>query len=216
MPTRIMLVDDHPLVREGLKSLLAADKELEIVAETGSGKEAVDLAARLTPDLVILDVTLPDLNGVETMRQIRRAAPETEAIALSMHGAAQVVEDMLRAGASGYILKSASVQELRRAIQIVMSGGTYLCIEVRATAPTELLRCAADDRRTMVARELTPREREVLTLVAEGKSSKEIAERLFVTTKTIVWHRQSIMDKLDLRSVAELTKYAVRMGHTPP
>jgi len=158
---------------------------------------------------------MPELNGVEAMRQIRQRAPETEVIALSMHVASQVVSDMLRAGASGYLVKSKSVQELPQAIHTVMSGRTFLSLEVRKLPPPELVRTGPGVEGHTESKELTAREREVLKLVAEGKSSKEIAEALFVTTKTIVWHRQSIMDKLSLRSVAELTKYAIRMGHTP-
>src|SRR5205814_1102186 len=140
-------------------------------AETSTGKQAVELAASLMPDVIILDVTMPDMNGVEAMRQIRQCAPETEVIALSMHGATQVVSDMLRAGASGYLVKSASVQELAHAIHTVMSGHTYLSPEVRKLPPPHLVRTAPSGEGHAASKELTEREREVLKLVAEGKSS---------------------------------------------
>jgi DNA-binding NarL/FixJ family response regulator len=203
---RVVLVDDHHMVREGLKGLLAGHAHIAVAGEAANGADAVELAKTLAPDVMILDVTMPGMNGIETMREIRKCAPETEVLALSMHASDQVVNDMLHAGASGYILKTASVQELARAIETVMRGETYLSKEI-----AELV---ADSSGLFFEGGLTEREREVLKLVAEGRSSKEIAEALYVTTKTVVWHRQSIMSKLKLRSVAELTKYAVRMGLT--
>ena len=216
MKVRIVLVDDHQLVREGLKGLLSDAPDMEVVGEAGTGEEGLELVERLTPDVVVLDVTMPGLNGIETMRKIRQKSLETEVIGLSMHASDQVVSDMLRAGASGYMLKTASVSELADAIRTVMRGETFLTAEIADSVPPELLRGRTAKRSTPVSesRELSAREREVLKLVAEGRSSKEIAEALYVTTKTVVFHRQSIMDKLDLRSVAELTKYAVRMGLT--
>lgn len=216
MAIRTVLVDDHQMVLEGLKGLLAADGEIEIVGEARTGVEALELAEKLSPDVMILDVTMPGMNGIETMRRIRETAPETEVIGLSMHAAGQVVCDMLRAGASGYILKTGSVAQLATAIRTVMTGATYLSDDIADLVPDDLLR-GKPVKHVLPGQEikaLTEREREVLKWVAEGKSSKEIANALYVTTKTIVWHRQSIMEKLDLRSVADLTKYAVRMGLT--
>jgi DNA-binding NarL/FixJ family response regulator len=215
MSIRILLADDHQVVRQGLRELLGTDADLEILGEAGTGRQAIELAQQLNPDVVILDVTMPDINGIEAMREIRRLAPETEVIALSMHGARQVVQDMLAAGASGYMLKTASVQELTRAIRTVMHGQTYLGEEIRALFPKERLHTFGTQL-PEGCKGLTDRECEVLKLVAEGGSSKQIAESLFVTTKTIVWHRQSIMDKLNIRTVAELTKYAIRVGLTSP
>jgi DNA-binding NarL/FixJ family response regulator len=212
MPIRVVLVDDHQIVREGIRVLLANNANIQIVGEAASGTDAVKLARELNPDVMTLDVTMPGLNGIETMHEIRRHAPETEVLGLSMHAADQVVTDMLRAGASGYLLKSASVQQLAQAIETVMRGHTYISPEIADLVPPELLRIDSSD--PSVSRELSAREREVLKLVAEGRSSREIADALYVTTKTVVWHRQSIMQKLNLRSVAELTKYAVRMGLT--
>ncbi len=216
MPIRVVLVDDHQVVLEGLKGLLASDDGIEIVGEAHTGEEGLRLARSLAPDVMILDVTMPGLNGIETMKQIRELAPETEVIGLSMHAAGQVVCDMLRAGASGYILKTGSVAQLASAIRTVMTGATFLSEDIADLVPDDLLR-GKPAKHLMPGHEikaLTAREREVLQHVAEGKSSKEIANLLYVTTKTIVWHRQSIMEKLELRTVAELTKYAVRMGLT--
>lgn len=215
MPISVILVDDHRMVLEGLKGLLAPDPEVRVIGEAENGMMAISLARRLTPDVMVLDVTMPGLNGIETMREIRTASPETEVVGLSMHAAAQVVCDMFRAGASGYILKTGSVDQLGLAIRTVMRGETFLSKEIAGLVPQELLRGQpVPTLPGQEIKELTDREREVLKLVAEGQSSKEIAEKLYVTTKTIVFHRQSIMEKLKLHSVAELTKYAVRMGLT--
>lgn len=216
MAIRVLLVDDHKMVIEGLKGLLAIDGAIEVVGEAQTGERGLQLAGQLAPDVMVLDVTMPGLNGIETMKRIRVLAPETEVIGLSMHATGQVICDMLRAGASGYILKTGSVSQLATAIKTVMTGATFLSEEIADLVPDDLLR--GNPRKRYLPgqepKELTRREREVLTCVADGKSSKEIANALFVTEKTIVWHRQSIMEKLDLRTVADLTKYAVRMGLT--
>lgn len=212
MAIRVVLVDDHQMVREGIRSMLAASEGIEVVGEGTNGAEAAELAEKLMPDVMILDVTMPGVNGIEAMKEIRKKSPETEVLALSMHSADQVVSDMLRAGAAGYLVKTGSVKELAKAIRVVMTGQTFLSEEVADLVPPELVRREKSDEEERG--ELTAREREVLKLVAEGRSSKEIAEALYVTTKTVVFHRQSIMRKLHLRSVAELTKYAVRMGLT--
>ena len=216
MAIRVVLVDDHQMVREGLKGLLSIEHDIEVIGAALNGEDALRLARELAPDVIVLDVTMTGINGIETMQQIRVQTPNTEVIGLSMHGAAQVVCDMLRAGASGYILKSGSVSQLANAIRTVMTGATFLGEEIADLVPEDLLR--GNPRKRYLPgqepKELTLREREVLKWVAEGKSSKEIANALYVTERTIVWHRQSIMEKLDLRTIAELTKYAVRMGIT--
>ena len=213
MAIRVLLVDDHPVVLEGLKSVLQNEKDIQLVGTAGNGRDAIELVGKLAPDVVVLDVTMPDLNGVDTLKQIRRISQETEVVALSMHSGKQVASDMLAAGASSYILKAASLQHLITAIRTVVTGETYLPPDVAGLIPAGLLR-PHRDQPPVAGEALSEREKEVLRLVAEGKSSKEIAAQLFVTTKTIVWHRQSIMGKLGLRTVAELTKYAVRMGLT--
>jgi DNA-binding NarL/FixJ family response regulator len=212
MTTRVVLTDDHQVVREGLRALLAASEGIAVVGEAANGKDAVALAESLAPDVIVMDVTMPGMNGIEAVRLIRQVSPETEVVALSMHASDQMVSEMLRAGAAGYLVKTASVRELANAIKMVMTGRTFLSSELAGLVPAELLRNNSADGGGQT--DLTTREREVLKLVAEGRSSREIAIALYVTTKTIVWHRQSIMRKLQLRSVAELTKYAVRMGLT--
>ncbi len=213
MSIRVVLVDDHQIVLDGLQSVLKDEPDIELVGTATNGPDALELVRTLNPDVVVLDVTMPQWNGVDTLRQIRRVSPETEVVALSMHAGAQVASDMLRAGASSYVLKAASIQFLVTAIRTVVTGETYLPPDVVALIPADLIRPHLDES-TNAGQSLSAREKEVLSAVAEGKSSKEIAAQLFVTTKTIVWHRQSIMAKLGLRSVAELTKYAVRMGLT--
>jgi DNA-binding NarL/FixJ family response regulator len=213
MAIRVLIVDDHQVVIDGLRSVLGAEADVQIVGAATVAKDAVELARQHQPDVVVLDVTMPGTNGFEVLRQIRAVAPDAEVVALSMHSSGQIAADMLRAGASSYVLKAASVQHLLAAIRTVVTGETYLPPEVASMVPQELLRPheRADGN---PGDPLSAREKEVLSLVAQGKSSKEAAADLFVTTKTIVWHRQSIMGKLGLRTVPELTKYAIRMGLT--
>jgi DNA-binding NarL/FixJ family response regulator len=214
MPISVVLVDDHQVVLDGLKSVLQNEADIELVGTATNGADAIELVRTLNPDVVVLDVTMPMLNGFDTLKQIRKISQDTEIVALSMHAGSQVASDMFRAGASAYIMKAASIDHLITAIRKVMTGETYLPPELIGLIPDELIRFDHKEGPN-VGEALSEREREVLRLVAEGKSSKEIAAQLYVTTKTIVWHRQSIMGKLGLRSVAELTKYAVRMGLTP-
>lgn len=213
MAIRVLLVDDHQVVLEGLRSVLVNEPDIELVGAVSNGADAVEMVRKNNVDVVVLDVTMPGMNGFDTLKQIRTVSQETEVIVLSMHAGAQVATDMIRAGASSYILKAASIQQLFTAIRTVMTGETYLPPEVADLVPPDLLR---QHRETPPEKNeaLSNREKEVLRYVAEGLSSKEVAEKLFVTTKTIVWHRQSIMGKLGLRTVPELTKYAVRMGLT--
>ncbi|MFI5379281.1 MAG: response regulator, partial [Tepidisphaerales bacterium] len=211
MGIRVILADDHQMVLDGLRSVLKNEPDIELAGAATNGLEAVELAARLQPDVAVLDVTMPKMNGVEALREIRKRSPDTEVILLSMHAAAQIVADALHAGASGYVVKGASVNDLVVAIRTVMNGETFISAQINDTIPPELLRRSFRPGETAAAA-LSAREVEVLRLVAEGKSSKEAAKCLFVTTKTIVWHRQSIMAKLGLHTVPELTKYAIRMG----
>lgn len=212
MAIRVLIVDDHQVVIDGLRSVLANEPDIELIGSATNAADALRLVQERNPDVVVLDVTMPQVNGFDLLRQIRTISQDAEVVALSMHSSPQVARDMIRAGASSYVLKAASVQHLVAAIRTVVTGETYLPPEATNLVPAELLRPHRDEPAT--GGELSAREKEVLGLVALGKSSKEIAADLFVTTKTIVWHRQSIMDKLGLRTVPELTKYAVRMGLT--
>jgi DNA-binding NarL/FixJ family response regulator len=211
MAIRVVLVDDHQILLDGLRGLLAIDSLIEVVGEATNGQDGIDLAGRLSPDVVVLDVTMPVVNGIQVVRPIRSRSPATQVLGLLMHSEAQVASDMLRAGARGYMVKTDSIRELATAIKTVTAGQRYLSKEIEEQLRGELLRRESEHQES---NKLTERERMVLKLLAEGKTSRQIAIALFVTTRTVVWHRQSIMRKLNLRSVPELTKYAVRMGMT--
>jgi DNA-binding NarL/FixJ family response regulator len=212
MTIRVLLADDHQIVREGLHALLEVEEDMEVVGQAQEGRTAVQLADRLKPDVVIMDIGMPDMNGMEATRQVMEAVPRVRVIALSMHSDRRFIEGMFRAGAAGYLLKDAAFEELVRAVRTVMSGRTYLCPMVAGTVVDEYVNLSANAETTRSP--LTPREREVLQLLAEGNSTKQIALSLVVSVKTIETYRSRLMDKLDLHSVAELTKYAVREGLT--
>lgn len=213
MSIRLILADDHKVVRDGLCALLEREADLTVVAEASDGREAVRLAAEHEPMVVVMDVGMPALNGIEATAQIRANTPATRVLALSIHADKRFVERMLKAGASGYLLKNCAARELVRAIREVAAGKGYLSPEIAGLVVADLVQPQAPDQRPG-AYHLTPREREVLQLIAEGLTSKQIAGDLGLSEKTVQGHRQQIMDKLDLRSVAELTKFAVREGIT--
>jgi DNA-binding NarL/FixJ family response regulator len=214
MSVRILVVDDHVLMREGLVSMLAEEPDFEVAGEAANGRQAVALAGKLAPDVVVLDIAMPDLNGIDAARRIHSRLPNVKIIALSRHKEHRSVLDMLKAGAAGYLPKSCAFEELGRAIRSVCSGRMYLSPEVTAPVLKDLVKQmeTVGDQAGSI---LTAREREVLQLVAEGKGTKQIAAQLHVSVNTITRHRQNIMDKLDLHSVAALTKYAIREGICP-
>jgi DNA-binding NarL/FixJ family response regulator len=213
MSVRVLLVDDHAIIREGLRSLLEKQPDLEVVADADDGRRAIELVRELCPDVVVMDITMPRLGGIEATRQITGEFPAVKVIALSIHSRRRFVADMLRAGASGYILKECLFDELVQAIRAVSEGGRYLSPRITDVVVDDYVkRLSSGDESPL--RSLTGREREVLQLVAEGKSTKQIAQELHVSTKTIEANRRQIMEKLDMHSVAELTKYAVREGLT--
>jgi two-component system response regulator NreC len=213
MSLRILLADDHKITRQGLRSLLEKQQDMEVVAEAEDGRTAVRLVGELSPNVVIMDVTMPDLNGVEATRQIVSQSPDVKIIALSMHSDTLFVTEMLRSGASGYLLKDCAFEELARAIHAVVAGKTYLSPSVSGVVVDDYLHrlSKADFSDSQV---LTDREREVLQLLAEGKSTKQIALKLHISVKTVETHRRQMMNKLDIHTVAELTKYAIRKGLT--
>lgn len=213
MSIRIVLADDHHIVRDGLRSLLEEQGDMEVIAEAENGRDAVALAAELRPDVVVMDVGMPDLNGMEATRQVLERARGTRVVALSMHSDRRFVAGMLEAGASGYVIKDAAFEELARAIRAAVDGRTFLCPAVAGVVVEDYLNRRAADEPTP-ARPLTPREREVLQLLAEGSATKQIAARLGVSVKTVETHRSHIMAKLNIHSVAELTRYAIREGLT--
>jgi DNA-binding NarL/FixJ family response regulator len=207
------LADDHKITRQGLRSLLEQQPDMEVVGEAEEGRTAVRLAKELSPDVIIMDVSMPDLNGIEATRQIVNRSPTTKVVALSMHSDTLFVSEMLKSGASGYMLKDCAFEELERAIRTVVAGRTYLSPSISGVVVDDYLHrlMKGDSGGEDV---LTHREKEVLQLVAEGKSTKRIALDLHVSIKTVETHRRQIMEKLDLHSVAELTKYAIRKGYT--
>jgi DNA-binding NarL/FixJ family response regulator len=212
MPHRVLLVDDHKIVRDGLKALLEKEADLSVVAEAESGREALKLARKFKPDVIIMDISMPDLNGVDAARQILGENPDGKIIALSMHSQKQYVEGMIRAGVCGYLLKDTAYEELVKAIRLVCAGKKYLSPDVTEVVLSGYLNPA--ETGDLPETSLSGREREVLQLIAEGRATREIADALHISVKTVETHRKNIMDKLDLHTVAELTKYALREGIT--
>jgi two-component system response regulator NreC len=213
MTVRILLADDHKIVRDGLRALLEKQPGMTVVAEADNGRATVRLARELLPDLVIMDIGMPDLNGIDATRQILNELPSVKVIALSMHSDRRFVVQMFRAGASGYLLKDCAFEELARAVRAVLRNQTYLSPAVAGPVVEDYVQhLATADVLEFSA--LSPREREVLQLLAEGKTTREIAVLLCVSIKTVETHRQQIMGKLNVRSVAELIKYAIREGLT--
>jgi len=214
MKTRIILADDHKVMRAGLRNLISQESDLEVVAEASTGREAVELCHEHEPDLVLMDIAMPELNGIEACRQVRDELPRVRVLALSMHADKQYAAGMLGAGASGYLLKDCAYDELVEAIRTVAAGRTYLSPEITGVVLRDYVdRLSGRDAESAFS-VLTDREREVLQLVAEGHTTKQIAEKLYVSVKTVESHRQNIMDKLEIRTIAELTKYAIREGLT--
>jgi DNA-binding NarL/FixJ family response regulator len=212
MKIRIILADDHAIFRDGLRALLEDQPRMQVLAEADNGREAVRLARELSPELVVMDVTMPGLNGVEATRQITSVSPKIKVIALSMHADQRRVAEMLAAGASGYLLKNSAFEELIRAIDAVVEHGNYFSPPVIGPIVREYLKLSS--REHSADPSLTPREREVLQLLAEGNSSKETGFMLGLNVKTIDTHRQRIMKKLKLYNLADLTRYAIREGLT--
>ncbi len=211
MGIRILLADDHQILREGLAALLEKQPGFEVAGQAADGRTAVQLARELKPEIIIMDIGLPELNGIEATRQIVAEVPGVKIIALSMHGDRHFVKGMLTAGASGYLLKYSASQELLRAIEAVKAGQVYLSPEI-AGIVVEDYRASAPDSSAFAV--LTPKEREVLQLFAEGKITRQIAETLNVSVKTVEAYRRQIMEKLHCQSFADLIKYAIREGLT--
>ena len=214
MPTRVLLVDDHAMIRQGLCSLLEKQPDIEVVGSVEDGRKAVDIARELAPDLVIMDISMPNLNGIDATRKIVEEMGDVKVIALSIHSSRHFVAEMLKAGASGYILKECLFDELVEAIKTVLNGGTYLSPKITGVVIDDYVKRLSTQYQPE-GTVLTEREREVLQFLSEGKSTKQIAMQLHVSAKTIESNRRNIMDKLSINSVAELTKYAVREGLTP-
>ena len=213
MSTRILLADDHKIIREGLRALLEKEPDMEVVGEAQDGLTTIKLAKKLLPNIVIMDIGMPDMNGIDATRQIFSETQGIKVIALSMHSDRRFVLQMLKAGASGYLLKDSAFEELALAIKTVIAGQPYLSPKITDVVIKEYIISLPKNEESVFTK-ITVREREVLQLITEGKSTKQIAAFLNVSVKTIETHRQQIMEKLDIHSIAELTKYAIREGLT--
>jgi two-component system response regulator NreC len=208
---RLLLVDDHEIVRAGIKMLFLAEKDMEVVGEVGSGEAAIEAVEELNPDVVIMDVAMPGMSGIEATQQIKKASPATAVLALTMYEDEQYFFEMLNAGASGYIPKRAAPDDLVSAIRAVSQGNVFLHSTLAKFLMKEMVDQPASAS-TPAVEELTPREREVLTYIAEGYTNREIAEALVISVKTVDRHRENIMQKLNLHSRVELVKYAIEKG----
>jgi DNA-binding NarL/FixJ family response regulator len=209
---RLLLGDDHTLVRQGLRKILEEKPEWEVVAEAGDGREAVRQALALHPDVAILDIGMPQLNGIEATRQIVRRAPDTRVLILSMHSADAYVARALQAGAKGYLLKDSAGKDLIRAVATVATGKSFFSPAVAKLMLDDYVRRVAETAVVDKYDSLSEREREVFQLVAEGRSNREVAELLAISLATVETHRARILDKLDVHNTAELVLYAVRRG----
>ncbi|RJR42950.1 MAG: DNA-binding response regulator [Deltaproteobacteria bacterium] len=211
---KILIVDDHPMFREGLKSIIARNPELEVVGESGEGKAALEIAKSLRPDMVVLDISLPDVSGIDLSRQLKEILPEIQTLIVSMHAKIDYITSAFRAGAKGYVVKDAPSEKILQALDLVSRGEYFLDSTI---APQVVERLAEGSRGSAKIADaaygsLTSREQEILRLIAEGQAVKQISHRLCISTKTVENHRTSIMSKLGLHSTMELVRYAARLG----
>jgi len=213
MSIRIIVADDHTIVRHGLTRLLQQESDVEVVAQAQNGHATVELARELSPDIIVMDVGMPDLNGIDATQQILRENPEIKVLALSMHSGRKFVVAMLKAGASDYLLKDCALEELTTALQTIMSGRIYLSPAITDIVVDSYVRQPAEAEKSAFS-VLSQREREVLQLMAEGNTTKQIALHLHISPKTVEGHRLRLMSKLDIDNVAQLTKYAIQEGLT--
>ena len=212
---RILLADDHAIMRDGLQSLIQAQPDLELVAAVGSGREAVSQAIAVGPDVVVMDIAMPDLNGIDATRKIVSENPHIKILCLTMHKEQSMIQAMFKAGACGYLVKENAGRELLDAIRTVATGETYIS-PVIADDLVQAYICREGGVSNSIYSELTSREREILQLIAEGRNTKEIAAELDISDKTVAAHRLSLMDKLECPCVADLTRYAIRQGLVKP
>jgi DNA-binding NarL/FixJ family response regulator len=214
MAIKIILADDHAIVRHGLSRSFQQADGIEVIGQANNGRSAVDLAKELSPDIVVMDIAMPDLNGVDAARMITGECPRVKVIGLSMHSGSKYVREMFRAGASGYLLKDCSFEELVEAIKTVAGGKTYVSPSIGDVVVRGYV--SDSDREKSAFSVLSQREREVLQLLAEGKTTKQVGKRLHISPKTVEAHRLKIMEKLDINNTAQLTKYAIQEGLTKP
>ena len=213
-PYRIVLADDHVMFRQGIKNIVEGEKGLEVVGETGDGLKLLELLKKVTPDMVILDISMPNLRGLEATREIKMISPEVKVLILTMHRDKEYVYYAISAGAEGYLLKEDADTELFAAIEKIRSGDYYISPLLSGELTHELIRTHHKGQLTSPSESLTVREREVLKLIAEGITNKEIADLLFISVRTVEHHRANIMRKLNIKQTANLVKYAIRKGYT--
>ena len=213
-PIRVLLADDHTLVRAGIRSLLENMEGIEVIAEAGDGREALRLVTTHRPDVVLMDIAMPGLNGLEAAARIAKKFPNVRVVILSMHVNEEYVLQALRAGAAGYMVKGADAAELEIAIRAVARGETYLSPMVSKHVVTDYIQRISGE--TSPLELLTPRQREVLQLIAEGYSTKKIARTLKISVKTVETHRMQLMERLDIHDIAGLVRYAIRIGLVKP
>ncbi len=212
MPIRVLIAEDHAIVREGVRLILEAQPDMEVVGEATSGRQTVTMACDLRPDVVCMDISMPDIDGIEATRRIHNCCPEVAVLALTVHESDEYFFQMLQAGASGYVLKGAASADLVAAVRAVARGEVFLYPRVAKKLVDDYLSRTQDRETTDRYHGLTPREREVLTLIGEGLTNKEIAERLVISLSTVQTHYSNIIEKLGLNNRAELIKYAIRHG----
>lgn len=213
MRIKIVIVDDHKITRDGLTALIERQSDMTVVGEAENGRDAVNLVQKFAPDIVIMDINMPDLNGIDATRQIRALSPATKVIALSMYSDKRYVEGMLRAGVSGYLVKSCAFDELVKAILSVTHQKAYLSPGIaKVVMKGYATRLTKTKDALIIDDKLSSREREVLQLIAEGHTSEQIATKLYISTKTVSTHRRNIMDKLKITNMAGLIKFAIREG----
>lgn len=213
-PVKLLLVDDHEIVRAGLRMLFSAEPDVQIVGEAASGREAIEQVRKLAPDVVLMDVAMPDMNGIDATRRIKEAFPEVVVLALTMHEDEEYFFEMLSAGASGYVPKRAAPDDLLSAIRVVSQGEVFIYPSMAKLLVKDFLRRAEDITPSDVEL-LTPREHEVLACISDGLTNREIAEQLVISVKTVDRHRENIMRKLNLHNRVELVRYAIEKGLIP-
>jgi two-component system response regulator NreC len=214
MSIKIILADDHKIIRDGLRSLISSEENMEIVAEAENGRDAVELARQHSPEIVVMDINMPDLNGIDATRLILEENPSIKVLALSVHSTSRFVKEMLKAGVSGYLVKQCAYEELATAINAVLEGRAYLSSQIVGMVMDDYAANSSSNKNSVFTT-LSAREREILQLVAEGLTSETIATRLFISVKTVSFHRRQIMKKLNLNSLAELIRYAISEGLVP-
>ncbi|MBE9108173.1 response regulator transcription factor [Nodosilinea sp. LEGE 07298] len=209
-PIQLVIADNHTLVRAGFRSLVEDLDGVEVLGEAENGREALQLVETLKPQIVLMDIAMPEMNGLEATARIAREFPKVRVLILSMHANEEYVYQALRSGASGYLLKDSGTEELDLALRAIARGETYLCPAVSKYVISDYVRRLGQDQNPLD--QITPRQREILQLIAEGKSTKDIADMLYISTKTVETHRTQLMDRLDIHDIAGLVRYAIRTG----